>query len=355
MSVDLSKIIPIALANSKSLPEDLADHPDPGPVKYLIEDFIPTNYPTSLFGDGGQGKSYIAMHIALSVITGKLFLNKKIVTKGSVLYLDWELDADSQTHRWGEVIKGGALQSIPRGLHYKRMVEPLCVCATEIYAWLALIKPQLVIIDSVGRASGSNPMDQASTINFLTVVESFGTSLLIDHQSRSTQDSPYASKREYGNAYKGHYVRCSWQVERVGQEDSSGIVGLVFRHKKANFGPLLADINATLTFKQLDHNKQAVSLIPASTSTDISMQRFGIKGRIMMELKTSNMTMEQLAESMAEFDVGSIRNEITALKRSGLVIETGKESRAPKYGLIPTIDPRMRVVSGGDSNNSNNS
>lgn len=322
-------------------PVDLSTIPDPGPVKYLIEDFIPEGYPTSLYGDGGQGKSYIAMHIARCVITGHAFLGKKIRQHGNVLYLDWELDTNTQRHRWGEVALGCGLPTIPAGLYYQRMEGSLQSRIIDVYTWIAQYKPVLVMLDSVGRASGTDPLDHGKSIEFLTIVETLGTSLLIDHQSKPSLESPYASKREFGSSYKGHYVRCSWQVERIGE--GAGCIGLVFRHKKTNFGALLGDIHATLTFRQLVGKDRSVELVSASGGQEVSSTQFGIRGRILALLGDNKMTTEQLSESIPDVELSSIRNEITALKRSGLVIEAGRDGRSPILTLITNIDPRFKL------------
>src|SRR5215472_7045854 len=45
----------------------LADFPKPGPRRFVVADLIPEGFMTSLYGDGGTGKSYLAMYAAFCV------------------------------------------------------------------------------------------------------------------------------------------------------------------------------------------------------------------------------------------------------------------------------------------------
>src|SRR5687767_8621743 len=43
------------------------EEPEPGPRDWVIEGLVPKGHPTGMFGDGGTGKSYCALHIAACV------------------------------------------------------------------------------------------------------------------------------------------------------------------------------------------------------------------------------------------------------------------------------------------------
>jgi hypothetical protein len=161
----------------------LSSLPEPGPLRFTVADIIPTGYVTNLYGDGGQGKSYVALHIALSIVLGQPFLNH-FALKGPVLYLDWELDAEMQRRRWGAVCRGAGLDILPNGLEYYRMYSSLRAGIARVRALQRDVKPILTIIDSVGKALGDNPLDPEQVIKFYTLLEDRGTVLCIDHQAR---------------------------------------------------------------------------------------------------------------------------------------------------------------------------
>ena len=99
---------------------------------------------TSLYGDGGQGKSLLAVHLASAVALGRPFLGLPTEAR-PVLYLDAELDADEFTRRAYGVARGMGESRPPAGLHYLALEwadgEPLAEAAggvgAEIENWYA--------------------------------------------------------------------------------------------------------------------------------------------------------------------------------------------------------------------------
>lgn len=299
-------------------------------MPFTVADIIPSNYVTNLYGDGGQGKSYIALHLALSIILGRPFLNH-LAIKGHVLFLDWELDAEMQRRRWGAVCRGAGLDSCPDGLHYYRMSSSLSAGITKVRALQRDVKPVLTIIDSVGKALGGNPLDPEQVIKFYTLLEDRGTVLCIDHQGRAGEGG-YQSRWEFGPSYKRQLARSSWQIERIGEEGNR--VGLVLRHKKTNFGALLPDIHASLTFEEAEGESERLLSVKLDIGDPSPAQaQFGLRSQILASLKAEPATADELAEMINDYDAPSVRNALTALKKVGLIKADGKKGRAALYRL----------------------
>lgn len=311
-------------------PLDLSTLPEPAPTPEVVEGFIPEGFPSNLYADSGQGKSYVGLHLSCCLIEGKPFLGRD-VKQGKVLYLDWELESTMQRRRWGEVCRGAGLNNPAAGLYYRRMRAPLAEALDEIQRWQDHLKPVLTIIDSAGKAIGGDPIDHARIIRFYDCLDRLGTCLVIDHQPKPGGESNYSSKWEFGSSYKRHLARSSWQLERVG--DNDGTIGLVLRHKKTNFGRLSADIHATMQFDQNEDGLGVVKLSSSDGVTAVSGKTFGLRGSIIEALREEALTAEGLAVALDSQDTGSIRNALTELKRSGLVAAVGKDGRAVVYGL----------------------
>jgi DnaB-like helicase N terminal domain/AAA domain len=308
----------------------LSSLPEPGPLQFTVADIIPTGYVTNLYGDGAQGKSSIALHITLSIILGRPFLNH-FAMKGPVLYLDWELDAEMQRRRWGAVCRGAGLDTLPNGLEYYRMYSPLRAGIARVRALQRDVKPVLTIIDSVGKALGDNPLDPEQVIKFHTMLEDRGTVLCIDHQGRAGEGG-YQSRWEFGPSYKRHLARSSWQIERVGEEGNR--IGLVLRHKKTNFGASLPDIHASLTFEEDKSEPGRLLSVKLDHGDPTPAQaQFGLRSQILSALKAEPATAEELAEMINDYDGSSVRNALTALKKSRLIKPDGKKGRAALYRL----------------------
>lgn len=323
---------------AQSTPIDLAGVPEPEPKQYVIAGMLPKDYVTNLYADSGQGKSYLAMLMSFNIVTGTPFLGHE-VSEGSVLYLDWELDSGMQRIRWGEVARGHGLELPPPGLMYRRMTKSLLASLGDIQSWLHELRPALVVVDSVGKALGQDPLDHMQIIKFYSALDGKATFLCIDHQPKPGGESGYGSKWEFGSSYKRNLARSSWQLERLGADATS--LSIVLRHKKSNFGPRQADINARLTF-----GEGAVGLEVIGGAAALPVAPSGVRARIVSNLTGQRLDVNQMAELMPDLDLGSIRNEITAMKHASLVAEVGRNGRAPVYALSHEIHHEPKPMLG---------
>ncbi len=62
----------------------------PKPAEWVLERMIPKVGVSILAGDGGIGKSWLALHLALCVANGTKFLGRFQITQGKVLIIDEE-------------------------------------------------------------------------------------------------------------------------------------------------------------------------------------------------------------------------------------------------------------------------
>jgi DNA-binding transcriptional ArsR family regulator len=318
-----------------SLPEllDLGTIPEPPPIAWLVDNIIPARFITNLYADSGQGKSYLTLYLALCCVTGQPFVGKP-VTKGKVLYLDWELDAETTARRWYAICRGAGFESALRGLLYCRMVEPISQAFSAIRKLVEQHEPVLVIIDSLGKALGEDPLDPKVAIKAYSVLDTLKTAVLIvDHQPKTSGDGVYASLREYGTAYKGHLARSRLQLERVGEAktaDGTTQVGVVLRHKKNNFGNLHPDIHLVLSFVNQENNLHAVRFELAQVDT--SAEALGTRGEIVSLLRQQPLTADQLAEALGIART-TVSDHLQALRKAGLIVEHGKLGKAKVWTL----------------------
>lgn len=317
----LSDLNPI----SGNQPIPLSSISDPKPKKYIIDDFIPENYPSNLYGESGQGKSLMALRMAASIATGTPFMDNT-VSKGIVLYLDWELDEQIQAERWLKISRGMNYDRQIEGLYYMRMTKSYHAATKNILSWIQGNEPKLIIIDSVGKALADDPLDPVSVIRMYTDCENLGTVLFIDHQAKPGADGNYSSRSEFGSSYKRNLARSSWQIQSLGSNGKNS--GYVIRQKKNNFGPIARDINYEIEF-----NPEAIRFIHV-TGSDIANRPFGVRSSIISVLQNGKATSAEIFESIdGSFDMGAIRNELSTLKKEGIVIVIGKQGKSNLYGL----------------------
>src|SRR5215203_5767376 len=169
-------------------PLRFAEMEPPGPREYVVENLVPKQHTTSLFGDRGSAKSILALSAATAVAGRAAKWLGREVRNCPVLYADFELDPDEQRRRAYQVARGICLDKPPHDLLYVSGLglpagEVLkgCrdVCATEGIG--------LLIIDSLGITLQGDAESARDVIKFhhdyLDPFREAGVTLLvIDHQ-----------------------------------------------------------------------------------------------------------------------------------------------------------------------------
>jgi len=318
---------------------NMAEAEEPAPRRWRIEGILPERHPAIIFGDGGHGKSYLALFAATAVAAGFPFLDLA-TQRGPVLYLDWELDNEEFTRRAYQVARGFGLERPPHGLLYVRATAPLLEIADQVANLVTSEGLGLVVVDSLGPAcGGSDPEAARSIIPVMgTLRELAVTSLTVDHQAKMQQGQDYAAKTPFGSAYKYNLARAVWQVERAGKQESS--LELLLRHKKANFGPLLQHIGVRLTFE--GHTVRLERVDP----TDVPglFEKLPARERVLAVLREiEEATPDDLADETG-LPVKTVRNILTGLRKDGLA-----DTDSGRWRAIPDsrsyIDKESGIVS----------
>jgi hypothetical protein len=303
-----------------------------------VQDLIPQGYVTNLYGDSGQGKSYLALYLAVCVAAGLPFLGIPTAA-GTVLYLDWELSGEAQGERLGRLLRGMGLNEALDRLYYRRMEAPLEDCWEDVKGWCATLNPALVVVDSYQAATGLDPLKpQAVSRAYGLLRELRCAVVVIDHQARAG-DAPYEARWEFASSYKRHLARSSLQLERTGERGGREM-GLVLRHQKNTFGPRHQDIELVLPFRE----DGAIVIERAAAAQAQDGRLFGLRGDLMCALtEMGQATAEELALAF-DADVGTVRNILTSLRRQGRVVVVGRGGQSGKaavysLGTLPSAAP----------------
>jgi hypothetical protein len=202
--------------------------------QYLVRPLLHDRVPTVLVGDGGVGKSTVALAIAVSVATGLEVLPGVVpVRRGPVLYLDWEDRRD---------VHGARLQQIAAGLGidptedviYQEMVAPLPECWEDIQVLANKMGVVLLICDSFGLAAAGEPETGQAALDYFRALHAMGlASLTIAHVAK--QDLREGEVRPYGSVFVRNSARAVWSLRQ--QEFGSDVL-LEAKHQKSNRGRL---------------------------------------------------------------------------------------------------------------------
>ncbi|MGR3461298.1 MAG: AAA family ATPase [Roseovarius sp.] len=165
--------------------------------EWLVPDRIPAKCVTLLGGDGGVGKSQVALQLAVAVVTGAPFLGLPI-KRGPAIYLSAEDDDDELKRRLipacaeaGVTLDDvsdlncialageDALLAVPKS-------RSSAVRATALFAELANdvreIDPALIVIDTLADVFGGHELDRGQARSFMTTLRGLcrgGASVLL--------------------------------------------------------------------------------------------------------------------------------------------------------------------------------
>lgn len=201
---------------------------DPPKREYILEGVLPANVVGLLASMGGAGKSYLALQLAISVVTGLPFLGMRVSTPGAVLGLFAE-DDESELHRRGRTLLDHfALDTQARDAVSERLyiasrvgednmltrtTSDGDVTRTALLAQLIETAKQipdlrLIVIDPLSRSRGGNANNEEHATRFVEALEEI--------------------RKETGAAVLGlHHVSQSGIREGGGQEIVRGSTALV--------------------------------------------------------------------------------------------------------------------------------
>jgi hypothetical protein len=325
-------------------PLRFAEMPPPSPREYLVEDLVPKKHTTTIYGDGGSAKSILALSLATAVAGGAERWVGRRVQNCPVLYGDFELDADEQCRRAYQVARGVYLDKPPHHLLYvsglgQPLREVLIGCLEECVRE----EVGLFILDSLGIALEGDAGDARDVIGFhheyLDPFRAVGVTLVvIDHQGKAQAAERYQHKRTFGSVYKENLARSVLQVEPC--DPGKGLLMVKIRQSKHNFGPKAEPFGAKLRFSEEEITVSEHSL----DATELAQEHTLNAGhRVMLVLKDGPAYPTDIAEK-SEMPHGTVKNELTQLRKRGLVGYTGevepqtkaKEVRLTKDGLSVT-------------------
>jgi hypothetical protein len=154
-----------------------------------------------IFGDGGAGKSYISLWIAMALGTDMPVPAPCEVRKPSkVLYLDWEADWETHNFRMLRLSEGaGVPPPTPASIEWLHMDQPLVDRVRAIRRKMDDISADVVIHDSLSWATGGSLLDDDIARSYLQAVRRIGgTHLAIAHVSKETASNGFRGSNAFG-------------------------------------------------------------------------------------------------------------------------------------------------------------
>lgn len=239
---------------------DLEGRPVP-PRQWLVPDLVPHRTVTILGGDGGTGKSLLALQLAIACATGGLWAGFP-VKRGNALFLSAE-DEEEELHRRADDILraegrayrdagGVTLRSVAGEDALLAFDSNLALVQSALFTELEeraeLDAPDLVVIDTLADVYPANENDRAKARQFIGMLRGLALRrncavLLLAHPSLSGLSSGSGTS---GSTAWNNSVRSRLYFSRVQQDGfEANTDARVLTTKKANYGPTGFEIPMT--------------------------------------------------------------------------------------------------------------
>jgi RecA-family ATPase len=331
---------------TKALPEDVVplfgfDRPEP--MQWTVAGLVPEGHLTMLIADGGTGKSYLAIHLALCIASGRTFLGRG-VRRGHVLYIDHELDEDEQRRRVWRVAEGMDLNvhgdAIKDRLFYTNPTDPLGTKEhhASILRAVERLNIDFIVLDSLTMGATGDVKDQSDFVPIAQQIRQWPTTLAIDHVSHSTAQGSAAKARAFGTVFKRNSARSSLTLAK------SETGGFVLQQEKSNFNAgdnrlyFAVDFSDDeVSFTRIDEShERAAGLLGDLSSKDVTSAAV----KDIYDKSEKAVTPEDVVAWRNERDEctsiakKTVSNHFTALKKRGDV--TGGDD----VGVIPSTNER---------------
>jgi hypothetical protein len=269
----------------------IGNRPLSGGVKYRLWPICPEGMPAIVFGEGGTGKSFVALLAAILVQSGNSTIGLH-PAQGNVLYLDYETSAETQNERVKAICAG--LEIPEQMIGYRYCYHPLAEDVETLQEMCGSKGIQFLIVDSLGAACGGDPSDPDLAIRMFNAMRQLHvSSLLIDHVAKNTMQGQSVSP--YGSVYKTNLARSVWHIKPTERTEANH-THVALYHKKVNFGPLRDALGFDLMFQNDDHEQlTAVRFNSFAVKNDPElMKNLPIRKQIMACLEGRRMNLADL-------------------------------------------------------------
>jgi AAA domain/FaeA-like protein len=273
-------------------------------TRWLLAPFVEYQGATILFGDGGAGKSLIALKWAILIARA---------TDSPSMYLDWEADRYVHAERL-RALGGGRGEVL-----YRRQAASITESRDAIRKEVAANGVGYVVIDSWGAARGGDADSSDLTIRAFMAARQIGVPWsAVDHLPKNAKDPT----KPFGSVYTHNLARLTWRAEAVQDEGGDRLL-VALRNFKANNGRLSKARAYELGF-DVDEREvlTGVSIEEIDTSR-LPTDKLSTKERILVFLRNEGLrSTEEVAEA-AGIALNAARARLGELRKTGVVVRVG--------------------------------
>jgi hypothetical protein len=307
----------ISFLANRDMSIDLSEVPDEG-CEMLFDPFLMKNSANLLFGDGGTGKSFFCLRLAISLATGIPFLGMQPNEAVPTLFVDYEDNPNTAAYRISHLCSALGLNKN----EVKKYIKYYNPQGSPIYMIIPALKKMirehhigLVLVDSVATACGTEPEKAESASRYYNALSALGTtSLSIAHITKTEGGS---QDKAFGSVFWHNFARNTWNIQ--GKEDDiapqgaeaclSNEVGkqLILHHRKFNNGPKSKPISYRMVYAK------------NSVRFEDGQKGFFVEDKIERErvleaLRRESMTKNELLEELINIKDQKLKDVLATLR-----------------------------------------
>ena len=291
---------------------------------YQVWPLLPSRQPTIIYGQGGIGKSWLAVYLCALVDNG-LTVNGLKADPGNSLYVDWETDRDTIDARAWAVKRGEPQIDGGWGLRYQSAQGPLIDWIDTLAAYVTAEKFDLVVFDSVGLALGGDANDAETVLAFFGALRQLeATTLLVDHMTKGPDSQ---ERGAFGSVYKRNSARSLWEM----RQSQNGEMTMGLYHRKANNSRLSPPVGLSLTIvEDDDYTIQSAHFRQCEVTDDPDLAK-GLSAslRIQAALNHGALASDAIYETMQDLPRGTVESALSRMVKGGKLIRPDRGM----YGL----------------------
>lgn len=287
---------------------------------YYIEPVIMKGVPNVIYGDKGVNKTTLCLamlgliQIGVTDSTCGLIANEN----ASIALLDWENNRELTDYTASRLVEG---QTVPYfELPYLRCSLPMSDDMERIGAFLYKHKANLVMVDSLGKAAGSDSHDSSgknAALRFFECLDRFQipglTTLIIGQNAKDD-----AGKRSiFGSTYYTYYSRNIFRLQRSKDKPSDDEMRVALIHEESNFSTRSKPIGF-----RINYTKESISIVQEAASVSEYMEGANQTKTLLDFLKQGAKTVSAIATELNTSD-NRTRSLLSKLKSRGLVTSLG--------------------------------
>lgn len=284
---------------------------------YYLDPIVLKGAPSIIYGDKGSCKTTLVLAclgiIALGDEDNKFNLP---VERARVAILDWESNLSLTEYNVSKLIMGGSNQWF--SLPYLRCKYPLCDDMERIGNFLHDNKTQVIAVDSLGQAAGSDKFDsagKASALKFFEALRQLNLTPLIIAQNAKGENK--GEKTIYGSTYYTYYARNIFELKSKEDDIDHNIMHAALFHREANYSAKHDPLGFNLKYSD-----QGITITTEEIMLSRFIEKFTQEKLVLELLKSGALLRSKICEALGKNDryVGVLLNR---LKNKGLIVYLG--------------------------------